>query len=147
MDRIEALGASDRGCEVDNVLERRVRILRIGGRRLQEADEAGVLVEQRLVVGIEICRRDSEFIRPADFGRNRVGEILVRTHHFVARQIKVLARQVRQRLLRIDLRAALAQIDLKSLTALLYVLSASGCAAGCAQRHIGYPAATPQSEL
>ena len=107
--RIEALGARNGGSQVDNVLERRLRVLRIGGRRLHDAEEIGILIEQRLVVGIEIRRRNSEFVGPADLGRQRVGEILVRAHHGVACKIERLSRQVRQRLLRIDLRAPLAQ--------------------------------------
>ena len=53
--RIEALGPRNGGPEIDDVLERRRRILRIGGRRLHDAEELDVLVDQRLVVGIEIA--------------------------------------------------------------------------------------------
>ena len=68
-----------------------------------------ILVEKRLIVGIEICRRNSELVAPADFGRKSVGEILVRAHHGVAGEIECLSRQVRQLLIRIDLGAPLAQ--------------------------------------
>ncbi len=68
-----------------------------------------VLVEQRLVAGVKVRRRDSVFVGPADSGRQRVGEVLVRAHHVVACKIERLSRQVRQRLVRIDLRAPLAQ--------------------------------------
>src|SRR5262249_42609802 len=110
---IEALGSSDSGSQLDNVVKWRIRVLRVGGRRLHDAEEIGILVEKRLIVGIEIRRWNSEFIASSDFGWLRVGEILIRAHHIVARQIKRLSRQVRQRLFRIDLRAPLPQDRLK----------------------------------
>ena len=83
--------------------------LRVGGRRLHDGEEIRVLVDQRLVVGIEIGRRNFELVGPADPRRQRVGEVLVGAHHGDAGEIERLSRQVRQRLLRVDLRAALAQ--------------------------------------
>ena len=64
--RIEALRARNRGAERDNVLERRVRFLRVGGRRLHQGEQRLVFIEQRLVVGVEIGRRDVVFVRPSD---------------------------------------------------------------------------------
>ena len=69
--------------------------------------------DQRLVVGIEIRGRNSKLVAPSDPGRKRVGEVLVRTDHAVARKIERLSRQVRELLIRIDLRAPLAQDRLK----------------------------------
>ncbi len=83
--------------------------MRIGRRRLHDAEDACILIEKRLVVGIEIRRGDGKFVGSSDFGRKRVGEILVRADHVVARKIERLSRQVRQLLLRIDLCAPLAQ--------------------------------------
>src|SRR5262245_14868216 len=65
--RIEAFRARDRGAEHDDILERRRRVLRIRRRRLHDAEELHVLVEQRLVVGVEIGRRDAELVGPPDF--------------------------------------------------------------------------------
>ena len=72
-------------------------------------EEADVLIDQRLDVGIEVGRWNSELVGPADAGRKRVGEILVRAHHGEACKVERLPGQVRQRLSRIDLRAALAE--------------------------------------
>ena len=107
--RIEALGARDRGGQVDDVVKRRVGVLRIRGRRLHDGEEILVLVEQRLVVGIEIGGRNAEFVGPADSCRQQVGEVFVRTHHGDAREVESLSRKVRQRLIGLDLRTALVQ--------------------------------------
>src|SRR5262249_9442155 len=74
---IEALGSSDSGSQLDNVVKWSIRVLRVGGRRLHDAEEIGILVEKRLIVGIEIRRWNSEFIASSDFGWLRVGEILI----------------------------------------------------------------------
>ena len=105
---IEPPGARDHCRQVDHVLERRIGALRTGGRRLHDVEQRLVLVEQRLIVGIEIGRRDSQPVGPSDPRRQRIGEILVGAHHLDTGQIDRLARQVRQRLPGIDLRAALA---------------------------------------
>ena len=86
-----------------------MRVLRVAGRRLHDVEKFGVLVEDRLVVGIEIGGRNGQLVGPSDFRRQRVGEILVRADHVVAREIERLPRQIRQRLVRIDLRASLPQ--------------------------------------
>jgi hypothetical protein len=106
---IETLGSCDSRCQVNNVLERSGGVLRVDGRRLHDAEDACILIEKRLVVGIEIHRGDGEFIRSSDFGRKRVGEILECAYHVVARKIECLSRQVRQLLPRIHLCAPLAQ--------------------------------------
>src|SRR6266487_4970168 len=109
MCRIKTLGAPDIGSQVDNVFDWSVRVLRVDGRRLYDPEEIGIFIEQRLIVGIEIRWRNSEFIESSDFGRQRVGEILIRADHVVASKIERLSRQVRQLLIRIDLRAPLTQ--------------------------------------
>ena len=106
---IEAFGARNGGAEIGNVLEWRIRVLRVGGRRLHQVEKPPVLIEQRLIVGAEIRRRDAVFVGPAYSGRKRVGEILVRAHHVVAGKVERLSRQVGQPLFRIDLRPSLAQ--------------------------------------
>ncbi len=68
-----------------------------------------VLIEQRLIVGAEIRRRDSVFVGPAYFGRKRIGKVFVGAHHVVACKVERLSRQVRQPLTRTDLCAPLAQ--------------------------------------
>ncbi len=117
--RIEALGSSDSGSQRDNVMKWSIRVLRIGGRRLHDFEEICILIEQRLIVGVEVCWRNSEFIGSSDFGRQRVGEILIRAHHVVASKIKRLSRQVRQLLIRIDLRTPLPQDRLKVIDGLV----------------------------
>ena len=73
----------------------------------------GVFVEQRLVGGIKIGRRNPEFIGPADSRGNCVGEVLVGADHVDACEIERLARQVRQRLLCVDLLAPLGENSLE----------------------------------
>jgi hypothetical protein len=77
--------------------------------RLHDVEQFSVLVDQCLVVGVEILRRDAELVGPADLCRHRIGEILVGAHDAQAREIDGLARQVRQRLSCIDLPAPLGQ--------------------------------------
>ena len=48
-------------------------------------------------------------LRPPDARRHRVGEVLVGAHHLEAGEVDGLPRQVRQRLLGIDLRAPLGE--------------------------------------
>src|SRR5207253_5991972 len=100
MRRVETLGAGNGGCELDHVVEWSVRALRIGGRRLHDLEQRLVLLEKRLIVGIEIRRRKSESVRPADSGGKRVGQIFIGAYHVVAGEIERLTRQIRQRLLR-----------------------------------------------
>jgi hypothetical protein len=69
-------------------------MLRVGGRRLHAVEKPPVLIEQRLIVGAEIRRRDAVFVGATYFGRKRVGEILVRAHHVVAGEVECLSRQV-----------------------------------------------------
>ena len=97
----------DNGSEVDNVFDRSVRALRVGGRRLHDPEESGVFIEQRLILGVEIRWRNSEFVGSSDLGRERVGEVLIRADHVVPSKIERLSRQVWQLLIRIDLRAPL----------------------------------------
>src|SRR5262245_40752494 len=85
------------------------RALRVGRRRLHDAEESCVLIEQGLAVGIEVCGRNCTLVGPTDAGRERVGQILVRTDHGVASQIERLSWPVGQRPIGIDLRAPLAQ--------------------------------------
>ena len=80
-----------------------------GERRLHHGEQREIFVQQRLVVGIEIGRRHAEPARPADPGGKQVGQVLVRADHVVAGQIDRLSRQVRQRLMLVDLRAPLFQ--------------------------------------
>ena len=68
-----------------------------------------ILIDQRLIVGIEIGRRNFVFIGPPDSGRQHVGQVLVRAHHADAGKIERLSRRIRQLLMRIDLCAPLAQ--------------------------------------
>jgi len=110
---IKSLGSRNDSCQIDNVLERCIRFLRIGGWCLQDIEKSPVLVDQRLFVGVEVRRRNSEFIGPPNFGGNGIGEVFVCAHHADACKIECLSRQVRQRLLRVDLRAPLAQDRLK----------------------------------
>ena len=97
--RVETLGAGDGGRQIENVLERRRRALRVAGRRFHDAEELEIRVDQRLGVGVEIGRRNAELVGPADPGRHRVGQILIRAHHGDAGEIKRLSRQMRQLLL------------------------------------------------
>ncbi len=83
--------------------------MRVDGRRLHEVEKFAVLIEQRLIVGVKVRRRDSEFVGPSDPGRESVGEVFVCAHHVVACKVECLSRQVRQPLVRIDLRAPLAE--------------------------------------
>ncbi|MHC2660393.1 hypothetical protein ACVINX_001178 [Bradyrhizobium diazoefficiens] len=109
MARRKSLGARDSDCEIDDVLERRRRVLRAGGRRLHDLEESSIFVDQRLDVGVEIGRRNLELVGLADPRRHGVGEILVSTDDRDACQIERLSRQVRQRLLRRDLSAPLGK--------------------------------------
>jgi hypothetical protein len=93
--RVEAAGAGNGGSEIDNVPKWRLGALRIGGRRLHDAEQAEIFIDQRLVVGIEIGRRDCELVWFADFRRQRIGEILVGADQRIACEIKRLAGQVR----------------------------------------------------
>ena len=68
-----------------------------------------IFVDQRLIVGIEICRRNFVFVGPPDSGRQRVSQVFVRAHHVDAGKIERLSRRIRQLLLCIDLCAPLAQ--------------------------------------
>src|SRR5262249_52808802 len=87
---------------------------------------------------VEVCRRNSEFIGSSDFGRQRVGEILIRAHHGVASKIKRLSRQVRQRLIRIDLRAPLPQDRLKVVDGLVVCIERIRlCWRGCGGLTLG----------
>ena len=95
---IEPFRSRDSDPEGDNILERGIGILGIRGRRLHDAEEIHILLEKRLIVGIEVSWRKPEFIRPADFRRKHVGEVLIGAYHVVAREIERLSRQVRQRL-------------------------------------------------
>ena len=72
-------------------------------------NSARVLLDQRLDVGVEVGRRHAELVGPADARRQRVGEVLVGAHHLDAGEVDGLPRQVRQRLLGIDLRAPLGE--------------------------------------
>ena len=96
------------GAKVDDIFVGRIGCLRIGGRRLHDSKKIFVLVDQRLVVGIEVCRRNFVFIGPADSRRHHVGQVLVRTHHGDAGKIECLPRLFGQLLFRIDLCAPLA---------------------------------------
>ena len=58
---IKALGSRNGSAQIDNVLERRIRFLRVDGRRLQDVEKFPVLIEQ-LIVGAEIGRRYTEFV-------------------------------------------------------------------------------------
>ena len=66
---IKALGSRNSDSKVDNVLDWSIRVLRVGGRRLHDVEELPILLDQRLRVGIEVCRRNSKFIGSSDFGR------------------------------------------------------------------------------
>ena len=81
MRSIEALDPRNDCAEVDDVLEWRIRFLRVGGRRLHQVEKPPVLVKQRLIVGAEIRRRDAVFVGAAYSGRKRVGEVLICAHH------------------------------------------------------------------
>jgi hypothetical protein len=107
--RIQPLGARDCPAEIHHVLEWRCRVLRAGRRRLHDLEQPLVFVDQRFVVGVEILRGNAELVGPADPRRLRVGQILVGAHQVVAREVKRLAGQVRQRLPRIDLAPALGK--------------------------------------
>ncbi len=107
--RVEALGARDGRPQRNHVVERRARGLRAGGRCLHDLEQAQVLVDQGLGRGIEIGGRNAEFVGPADPRRKRVGEVLVGAHHRIAGEIERLPGQARQRLMRVDLRAPLAE--------------------------------------
>jgi len=101
--------------------------LRVDGRRFHEVEKSPVLIDLRLNAGVKVRRRDSKFIGPSDLGRKSVGEVFVCANHAVSCKVECLSRQVRQPLIRIDLRTPLARIDSKFFNALLYVLSASDC--------------------
>ena len=88
--------------------------MRVGGWRLHEVEKFPVLIDQRLAVGVKVCRRNSEFIGPSDSGWKRVGEVFVGAYHVDACKVERLSRQVRQRLTGIDLCATLAQDLLKA---------------------------------
>src|SRR5262249_12245299 len=66
--------------------------------------------------------RNCEFIVSSDFGRKRVGEVLVGAHHVDAREVERLPGQVRQRLMRTYLCAPLAQDRLKLVECLVVCL-------------------------
>jgi hypothetical protein len=57
----------------------------------------------------KICRWNFVFVRPSDSGRHHIGQVFVSTHHGNAREIERLPRQIRQLLLRVDLRAPLGE--------------------------------------
>ena len=80
--------------------------LRVRRRRLHDAEQRGVLLDQRLDVGIEVGRRHPELVGPPNTRRQRIGEVLVGAHDLDAREVDGLPRQVRQRFLGIDLRPA-----------------------------------------
>ena len=109
MGRIEAFNPRNCGPKVDNVFKWRIGFLRIGGRRLHDAVKIFILVDKRLIVGIEICRRNFVFVGPSDSGRQHVGKVFVRAHHGDAGKIECLSRFIRQLLIRIDLCAPLPQ--------------------------------------
>jgi len=81
---IKALGLRNSDPQVDNVSERSIRVLRIGGRHLHDVEEIPILIDQRLTVAIKVRRGNAEFIGSSDFGRKRVGEVFICTHHGVA---------------------------------------------------------------
>jgi hypothetical protein len=87
MGGIKAPGACNRRAQINDILEGRIRVLRVGGRRLHPIEQPPVFVEQRLVVDAEIRRRNSVFVGPACSGRKRVGEILVGADHVVAGEV------------------------------------------------------------
>ncbi len=72
-------------------------------------EERRVLLDQRLDVGVEVGGRHLELVGPADARRHRVGEVLVGADDLDAGEVDGLARQVRQLLLAIDLRAPLGE--------------------------------------
>src|SRR5207237_9775101 len=75
--RIKALGSRNSHSQIDNVLEWSICFLRVDGRRLHEVEKFPVLIDQRLIVGVKVRRRDSEFIWPSNFRRESVCEVFV----------------------------------------------------------------------
>src|SRR5258705_13373892 len=58
--RIKALGSRNGNSQIDNVLEWRIRFLRVDGRRLHDIEKLSVFIEQRLEAGVKIPWRDSQ---------------------------------------------------------------------------------------
>ena len=87
--------------------------MRVGGRCLQVAKERAVLFDQWLDVGIEVGRRNSELVWPADARGQCVGEVLVRAHHLDAGEVDGLSWPARQLFLGGDLRAPLCEDGLE----------------------------------
>src|SRR5207248_3488399 len=69
--RIEALGARDRGTQVNDIIEGCIRSLRVRGRRLHGVEQTQILIQKGLVFGIEIGWRNSKFVRSSDLGWKR----------------------------------------------------------------------------
>ena len=57
MRRIKAFHTRNRSAQIDDVPKRRIRALRVGGRRLQDVEQRAVFIDQRLAVGVEVRRR------------------------------------------------------------------------------------------
>src|SRR5262249_2471174 len=94
--RIKTLSSCDSDTEIDDILEWRIGFLRIRGRRLHDVEECGILVEQRLIVGIEIGGRNPEFVWSSNFCRQNVSEVLLGTEHVISPKVERLPRQAWQ---------------------------------------------------
>ena len=86
---VEAFNPRNCSPKFDNIFKWCVGFLRVGGRRLHDSEKIFILVDKRLIVRIEVCRRNFVFVGPSDSGRQYVGKIFVRAHHVDAGKIEM----------------------------------------------------------